>query len=118
MKSTIEAIERDLTSPAGYVYRYKDYDDGLGGAEGAFTICTFWLADDLIALGQISRPRRFSKSSGAAPMTSAFSARRSTARAKRCWGTFPQAFSHMALINTVIQLQKAGLRPRGTEATG
>ena len=58
MESTIRAIERELTSPEGFVYRYKDYDDGLGGQEGTFSICTFWLADNLIMLGDVDRARQ------------------------------------------------------------
>jgi GH15 family glucan-1,4-alpha-glucosidase len=58
MRSTIETIERELTFPQGYVYRYKGYDDGLPGKEGAFTICTFWLADNLIAVGGLDLARR------------------------------------------------------------
>ena len=55
MRSTIEQIERNLTSPQGLVYRYKDFDDGLAGHEGTFNLCSFWLVDNLIYLGEIER---------------------------------------------------------------
>ena len=110
MRSTIEAIERELTSPAGYLYRYKDYDDGLGGAEGAFTICTFWLADDLIALGQISRARAlFEKLQRCANDLGLFS-EEIDGETEEMLGNFPQAFSHMAFINTAVMLGKAESR--------
>ncbi len=58
MRSTIEAIERELMTPEGLVYRYKDTDDGLGGEEGAFVICSFWLCDNLVFLGRKRRSAR------------------------------------------------------------
>ena len=57
MRGTIEAVENELTSPQGFVYRYEDFDDALGGQEGVFAICTFWLVDDLILLGEIDKAR-------------------------------------------------------------
>ena len=49
MKFVIKAIERKLTSPQGFVYRYIGFDDGLVGKEGTFAICTLWLVDVLIS---------------------------------------------------------------------
>ena len=57
MRATIEATESELTSPHGFVYRYRGMDDGLEGKEGTFTICTFWLADNFIALGELQKAR-------------------------------------------------------------
>lgn len=107
MRSTIEAIERDLTSPAGYVYRYKDYDDGLGGTEGAFTICTFWLCDDLIALGQVDRARALFDKLRSCANDLGLLSEEIDGETGEMLGNFPQAFSHMALINTAVMLSRA-----------
>ena len=107
MRSTIKAIERELTSPQGYVYRYRDYDDGLGGREGAFTMCTFWLANDLIALGELDRARAlFDQLRGCANDLGLLSEEIDPETGRQL-GNFPQAFSHMALINTAVLLDKA-----------
>ena len=110
MRSTIRAIETEMTSPSGYVYRYRDLDDGLGGEEGTFTICTFWLADNLIALGELTRARAlFEQLRGCANDLGLFS-EEIDAITGEMLGNFPQAFSHMALINTAVMLNRASLR--------
>ena len=107
MRSTIEAIERELTTPEHYVYRYRDFDDGLGGREGTFTICSFWLADDLIALGRLDKARAiFKRLCGCSNDLGLMSEEIHTETGEML-GNFPQAFSHMALINTAVQLKKA-----------
>ncbi len=107
MRSTIQAIERELTSAEGFVYRYKGFDDGLTGAEGAFTICTFWLADNLILLGETARARAlFEKLRGCTNDLGLYSEQIDPATGEML-GNFPQAFSHLAFINTAVQLQKA-----------
>ena len=107
MRSTIKAIEDELTSPRGFVYRYRDMDDGLPGGEGAFTICTFWLADNLIALGDLGRATAlFEKLRGCANDLGLFSEEMDVETGEML-GNFPQAFSHMALINTAVQLDRA-----------
>jgi len=106
MRSTIAAIERELTSPQGLVYRYRNFDDGLAGEEGAFTICTFWLADNLIALGELKRARSlFDKLRGYANDLGLLSEQIDGASGELL-GNFPQAFSHMALINTAVMLHR------------
>ena len=118
MRSTIKAIENELTSPQGYVYRYKDYDDSLGGEEGTFTICTFWLADNLIALGEVDRARvLFERLLGCANDLGLLSEELDAVTGEML-GNFPQAFSHMALVNTVVQLQKAEMQKAGRQSQG
>jgi len=113
MRSTIEAIERELTSPQGYVYRYRDYEDGLAGDEGAFNICSFWLADNLIALGELPRARElFDSLRGCANDVGLFSEEIDPSTGEML-GNFPQAFTHLAVINTAVQLHKAGARAAG-----
>ena len=110
MRSTIQAIEEELTSSQGFVYRYRDYDDGLGGEEGTFTICTFWLADNLIALGEVGRARAlFEKLCGCANDLGLLSEELDP-KTGEMLGNFPQSFSHMGLINTAIQLVRAQAR--------
>src|SRR4051812_1581751 len=81
MRSTIDAIARDLTED-GLVLRYRAQEglnaDGLSGEEGTFVICSFWLVSCLAQAGEVSAPRRSSSSSRATRTTSACSARRST----------------------------------------
>lgn len=114
MRSTIEAIERELTSPQGFVYRYKGFDDGLAGGEGTFTICTFWLADNLIALGEVHRARAlFEQVRGCANDLGLFS-EEIDAETGEMLGNFPQVFTHLGFINTAVQLHKAAAREAST----
>lgn len=107
MESTIRAIERELTSADGFVYRYREFDDGLTGEEGAFLICTFWLVNDLIALGEIDRAReRFEKLLDCANDVGLFSEEVNGATGGML-GNFPQAFSHLGLISTAVRLSEA-----------
>jgi alpha,alpha-trehalase len=104
MKSTIQATLRELTRD-GMLYRYTS-DDGLGGQEGVFSICTFWLADALVLSGDraggervFRRMLRFASALGLYseqidPATGDF------------LGNFPQAFTHIALINTARLLDR------------
>ena len=110
MRSTIDAIERELMSPQGFVYRYKGFDDGLSVGEGTFTICTYWLADNLIALGEIERARSlFDKLRGCSNDLGLFS-EEIDAQTGEMLGNYPQAFTHLAFINTAVQLHKAEAR--------
>jgi GH15 family glucan-1,4-alpha-glucosidase len=107
MRSTIDAIERELTSPHGLVYRYRDFDDGLSGGEGTFLMCAFWLADNLIQLGQLERARAlFEQLESHANDLGLFSEQIDGVNGQML-GNFPQAFSHMALINTAVMLERA-----------
>ncbi|MEE8346334.1 MAG: glycoside hydrolase family 15 protein, partial [Dehalococcoidia bacterium] len=117
MRSTIETTERELTSPQGFVYRYRGFDDGLAGNEGTFPICTLWLANNFIALGELERAREiFEKVRACANDLGLFS-EETDAETGEMLGNFPQAFSHLAFISTAVQLHeaeehKAGAGPR------
>jgi GH15 family glucan-1,4-alpha-glucosidase len=116
MRSTIEAIERELTSPHGLVYRYRNFDDGLAGDEGTFVMCTYWLADNLIELGQLDRARAlFEKLNGYRNDLGLF-AEQIHGDTGELLGNFPQAFSHMALINTAVMLQRGARRRAAAQA--
>ncbi|MEX1281264.1 MAG: glycoside hydrolase family 15 protein, partial [Acidimicrobiia bacterium] len=104
--STIEAIERDLTDPAGLVYRYRG-DDGLEGEEGAFLLCTFWLAEALALAGRTDRAREvFDRAVGHANDLGLL-AEEVDADSGELRGNFPQAFSHVGLVNAAWAIARA-----------
>jgi GH15 family glucan-1,4-alpha-glucosidase len=105
MRSTIETIERELTTPQGLVYRYKDTDDGFGGQEGAFVICSFWLCNNLIFLGRKKEARElFAKLLTYSNDLDLYSEELDPA-SLGMRGNFPQAFTHLGLIGTAVQLE-------------
>ena len=107
MISTIRAIEQELTTDEGFVYRYRGFDDGLAGTEGVFNICTFWLADNLILMGELDRAQAiFDKLLNSSNDLGLFS-EEIDPQSGEMIGNFPQAFTHLALINTAVQLEKA-----------
>jgi GH15 family glucan-1,4-alpha-glucosidase len=114
MVRTVEVIERDLTlPPRGFVRRYRaEYcDDGLPGEEGAFLMCTFWLVDVLAMQGRVEDARRlFERLLGVANDLGLFSEQHD-ADADEMVGNFPQAFTHMALINSAHQIACAEAHP-------
>jgi GH15 family glucan-1,4-alpha-glucosidase len=107
MHSTIDAIRRDLTSPQGFVYRYKGFDDGLEGDEGAFTICTFWLVRNLIALGEIREAQTLFETLRGYANDLGLLSEEINADTGEMLGNFPQAFSHLAFIDNAVALSRA-----------
>ena len=107
MRSTIKATQKELTNKQGFVYRYRKFDDGLNGSEGSFIICTFWLADNLIHLGQIDEARVLLDSLLNCANDLGLLSEEYDSATGNMLGNFPQAFSHLALINTAVQLQQA-----------
>jgi len=107
---TVEAIQKRLVTD-GFVRRYEtdtDEDvDGLKGTEGAFLMTSFWLADNLVLLGRHDEARRCSSGSVRSATTSVLLSEEYDPKADRLLGNFPQAFSHVALINTAANLSMA-----------
>jgi GH15 family glucan-1,4-alpha-glucosidase len=104
MTSTIRAIERELTTPEGLVYRYRGTDDGLGGQEGAFLICSFWLVDNLTFLGEREKATAlFDKLLTYSNDLDLYSEQLDP-RTFELLGNFPQALTHLGLINAAVQL--------------
>ena len=100
--STVEAIKRELM-PDGLVLRYLQHDDavdGLAPGEGAFLPCSFWLADNLAMMGRRDEARELFERLLALRNDVGLLAEEYDARAGRQLGNFPQALSHIALINT------------------
>ena len=104
---TVEAIEKGLVTD-GFVRRYQtdtDEDvDGLTGTEGAFLMTSFWLADNLVLLGRHDEAREmFDRLCGICNDVGLLSEEYDP-KAHRLLGNFPQAFSHVSLINTAANL--------------
>ena len=107
VRSTIEAIQRDLTHD-GLVLRYrtKESIDGLPPGEGVFLACSFWLADCLIMLGRRDEARELFERLCRLANDVGLLAEEYDPRGARQLGNFPQAFSHVALINTALNLSR------------
>jgi GH15 family glucan-1,4-alpha-glucosidase len=100
--ATVNAIASDLTEH-GLVCRYKveETDDGLRGKEGTFLICSFWLVSALSEIGERRRARRLCERLLEAAGWLDLFAEELEAESGRHLGNFPQAFTHLALINAV-----------------
>ena len=111
MRSTIEAIARDLTED-GMVLRYRNEaegvnPDGLTGEEGTFVICSFWLVSCLAKAGEVERAEAlFDRLAGYANDLGLLAEEIDTRRGELL-GNFPQAFSHVGLINAAAEIDAA-----------
>jgi GH15 family glucan-1,4-alpha-glucosidase len=106
---TITAIQKELVE-GGFVRRYQldDSVDGLAGTEGTFLMTTFWLADNLALMGRVDEAREiFERLRGLSNDVGLLSEEYDPS-AGRMLGNFPQAFSHVSLINTAANLSTPG----------
>ena len=105
---TVAAIERGLLKD-GFVSRYDTTSsvDGLAGDEGVFLACSFWLADNYILQDRYDDARTLFQRLLALRSDLGLLAEEYDLKAKRLVGNFPQAFSHVALINTAHNLTRA-----------
>jgi alpha,alpha-trehalase len=110
IRATVDHIERRLVSD-GLVYRYRGVDDGLPEGEGAFLICSFWLVDNLVLIGEVQRARELFERLLTYANDVGLLAEQVDPETGEQLGNFPQAFSHMGLINSAIQLQRHGVAP-------
>jgi GH15 family glucan-1,4-alpha-glucosidase len=110
VRATVLAIADELTED-GLVLRYRvdSTDDGLAGEEGTFTICSFWLVSALAEIGEMDRARTLCEKllSYASPLL--LYAEEIEPHSGRHLGNFPQAFTHLALINAVMHIVDADL---------
>ena len=109
MLGTVEHIQRRLVR-GGFVDRYPSVPevDGLPPGEGAFLLCTFWLADNLALQGRHTEAREiFERLLGLRNDVGLLS-EQFDPEARRLLGNFPQAFSHVGLINTARNLTRRG----------
>jgi GH15 family glucan-1,4-alpha-glucosidase len=105
IRKTVLAIADELTVD-GLVLRYRveETDDGLAGKEATFAICSFWLVSALVEIGELERARRLCERvlSFASPLD--LFGEEIEPRSGRHLGNFPQAFTHLALINAVMHV--------------
>ena len=115
MRSSVQAIARDLTED-GFVLRYRtdETDDGLSGKEGSFLICSFWLVSALAIVGELQSARDLMERllSVASPL--GLYAEEFDTSTGRHLGNFPQAFSHLALIEAAARIILAERLPEYT----
>ncbi len=120
MQSTIEVTRTGLQGPAGLLYRYRPAgaeaagvrdigrtDDALPGSEGAFLACTFWLVTDLSRLGRVEEARALFEQllSHASPL--GLLSEEIDPYSGEMLGNYPQAFTHIALINAAVAIEQA-----------
>jgi GH15 family glucan-1,4-alpha-glucosidase len=102
LRNTVDAVQRELMQD-GFVLRYRPEEartDGLPGGEGAFLACSFWLADCLHLLGRTEEARALFARLLAVRNDVGLLAEEYDPIAQRQLGNFPQAFSHVGLVNT------------------
>ncbi|MFF6992880.1 glycoside hydrolase family 15 protein [Streptomyces sp. NPDC010273] len=110
---TIEAIQRELSTPDGFILRYPTSGtdegvDGLPGDEGAFLACSFWMADDLAMIGRVDEARKLFEKLLSLRNDLGLLAEEWDPHLQRQVGNFPQAFSHVPLIDTALRLTASG----------
>ncbi len=105
--STVEAVQRELVED-GFVLRYRTQDDGavdgLTGREGAFLACSFWLVDCLHMIGRTDEARQMFERLLTLRNDLGLLAEEYDPVAGRLVGNFPQAFSHVSLVNSACRL--------------
>jgi alpha,alpha-trehalase len=109
MKATIDAIARRLTDERGLVYRYLAHD-GLTGQEGTFVLCTFWLAQAQALAGDVEAATATFERAVAAINDIGLLAEEVDPRNAEMIGNYPQAFSHVGLVNAAWAITEARQR--------
>jgi GH15 family glucan-1,4-alpha-glucosidase len=110
VRTTVAAIEREL-AVNGFVARYSEVGqevDGLPAGEGAFLPCSFWLVDNLTMQGRSADARRLFEALLAVGNDVGLLSEEYDPGAKRMLGNFPQAFTHVMLVNSARNLSGAG----------
>ena len=105
LRATVDAIATDLTEN-GFVLRYRtdETDDGLSGKEGTFLICSFWLVSALAIIGELQRARDLMDRLLRIASPLGLFAEEFDAETGHHLGNFPQAFSHLALIEAAARI--------------
>jgi alpha,alpha-trehalase len=122
VRSTVDAIDARLTDHRGLVYRYRS-QDGLEGEEGSFLICTFWLAHALAEAGELERARGKFEQAITYANDVGLLAEEVDSESGELLGNFPQALSHIGLVNaaraiSLAEQAEAGRRPAVAVAVG
>jgi GH15 family glucan-1,4-alpha-glucosidase len=108
IRATVLAIADELTVD-GLVLRYRveETDDGLTGEEGTFMICSFWLVSALVEIGEVARARKLCEKLLSLGSSLQLFAEELDPATGRHLGNFPQAFTHLALINAAMHVIRA-----------
>jgi GH15 family glucan-1,4-alpha-glucosidase len=114
MLSTLRATSERLTDAHGLVYRYRAHD-GLEGEEGTFLLCTFWLAEAWALAGEVERARETFEKAAAFANDLGLLSEEVDPASREMLGNFPQAFSHIGLVNAAWAINQAEER-RGAQA--
>ena len=102
--ATVKSTERELLKD-GLMYRYKNEDD-FGEPSSSFTICTFWFIRSLIKIGEVEQAKKYFNQLLTYSNHLGLFSEDIDFKTKRLLGNFPQAYSHLALIDTAIQFNK------------
>jgi GH15 family glucan-1,4-alpha-glucosidase len=113
--SSIDAVRDQLTDGRGLVHRYQTQSgvDGLAGEEGTFLLCTFWLAHALALTGRIQEGTEVFKRAASYANDVGLLAEEVDSTTGELLGNFPQAFSHIGLVNAAWALDRATRSARG-----
>jgi GH15 family glucan-1,4-alpha-glucosidase len=106
VRATVNAVAERLTDRLGLVYRYRA-PDGLAGEEGSFLLCTFWLAHALALDGEVARAREVFGRAAAFANDLGLLAEEVDGATGELLGNFPQAFSHIGLVNAAWAIAQA-----------
>ncbi len=106
VRATVDAIAARLTDAHGLVYRYRA-SDGLAGDEGTFLLCTFWLAQALALAGEVERARTTFEQAIVYVNDVGLLAEEVDPQTNELLGNFPQAFSHIGLVNAAWAIAQA-----------
>jgi len=106
MLATLDAVEARLTDSHGLVYRYLA-PDGLEGDEGTFLLCTFWLAQARALAGEVEKATAVFERAAAYVNDVGLLAEEVDPATGELLGNFPQAFSHIGLVNAAWAISQA-----------
>jgi alpha,alpha-trehalase len=108
VRATVLAIADELSDDDLVLrYRVDHTEDGLAGEEGTFTICSFWLVSALVMIGELPRARSLCEKLLSYASSLELYAEEIDVSSGRHLGNFPQAFTHLALINAVLAVIRA-----------
>ncbi|GAB3555136.1 glycoside hydrolase family 15 protein [Noviherbaspirillum agri] len=105
VQSTIRQIQAQL-SANGLVYRYLN-EDGLPGGEATFALCSFWLVDNLVMVGQVNEARKLFERIASYSNDLGLFAEEIEPVSRELLGNYPQGFTHLALIRSAVRLANA-----------
>jgi len=120
VQGTLAAVQKELTTPEGFVMRYVGDSspvDGLPPGEGCFLACTFWLADNLMLAGRLDEAKELFERLVSLTNDVGLLSEEYDPVGQRLLGNFPQAFSHVSLVNTAHNLS-GGVPPAARRGNG